>query len=47
MYQLDIKLNELNITLTKDQYEVILKLADIIKSHAEFLERRYYNLYSS
>lgn len=39
MYSLDIKLNELNLCLSKDQYEVILKVADVIKEHTEFIER--------
>jgi hypothetical protein len=38
-YQLDVKLVELNITLVKEQYEVILRVADIIKDHSEFIER--------
>lgn len=39
MYFLDFKLQELNITLTKSQYEVIVKLADIIKHYTEYLEK--------
>lgn len=39
MYSLDIKLDSLNVRLVKDQYEVILKVADIIQDHTEFIER--------
>lgn len=47
MYQLDIKLEELNINLVKDQYEVILKVAETIKEHTEFIERLYSSTISS
>ncbi len=39
VYLLDIKLIDLNISLTKGQYLVIVKLADIIKAYSEYIER--------
>lgn len=45
MYSMEITFHERNITLAKDQYEVMVKLADFIKAYTVFLENRYEFLY--
>ena len=40
MYSLEIRFHERNITLAKDQYEVMIKLADFMKAYAVYLENR-------
>lgn len=39
MYVLDVKLMDLNITLSKGQYQVIVKLVDLIKAYNEYIEK--------
>ena len=40
MYSMDIVFHERNVILSKDQYSVMIKLADFIKAYSVYLDNR-------
>jgi hypothetical protein len=39
LFRFDVKLDELNLSLTKRQYEIIFSLADYFKQYGKFIEK--------